>query len=249
MAGTAGRNDWSKAVLVRHGDWFSKIRVNDAPAPLNSFPPPFEKSHAGADQFFRIITAAGSQRFEFFATNSVVGRKKENNLVYAALIQREGDEFRRRFFVHCSTNEFVVPHRLAFLGLFRLNHSEEADPRPTSQRHWLVVEDDDVERVAVLPAGGRNEPVIEWEHHSFRQGALEAEQAGLRGPGVLHPTAFGRFDNCINETAIVIKGVQTFNGVFHAIPFSERHAIEPNGSHANSIRRGAICQQPRRVAR
>jgi hypothetical protein len=62
-------------------------------------------------------------------------------------------------------------------------------------RHGLIVDDDNVQWIAIGATRGRYETVVKWKNHAWRQRPFDAEQAGLGRINVFKTAALGRLND------------------------------------------------------
>src|SRR5438552_371119 len=118
------------------------------------------------------------------------------------------------FFANGHANEAVVATGFPVLALFALDGGNQSHPDQAAGDQRLLIEDENVQGIAVVAFGRRDEPEVEWENHAFGQGSFQLKQPDFWVVGVFDAAAFGSFDYDI-EAASAIESIKALNQVFH----------------------------------
>ncbi len=133
---------------------------------------------------------------EALAAAFVVSHEELSHLVDDRFVDlREGVDIFVIVGMNRDSDQAIVPDCLVIFCLLGFDHPDDPHPEDTTDMRRLVHQDHDVQRVAILPYRGRNEPEVERKAESFRQQTAQGKSFDFRIVVEFIPAAFGRFDN------------------------------------------------------
>lgn len=110
------------------------------------------------------------------------------------------------------SNETIVPHRFAFLGLFGFDHPQQTRRHQAADEGRLVHQDKNIERISIAPERVGQEPKVVGEKRPHRQNSAVPEELPFFIPGKFVPAAFWCVDDNIELARFRIERRQMGKG-------------------------------------
>src|SRR5882762_1150156 len=98
------------------------------------------------------------------------------------------------------------PLFLILLALSGFDHADQPAPYYTTGNDGRVHENKDIERIAVLADGGRNEAKIVGKYHALRQDGRQLQTIAIRVIPVFVAAALGRLDDDLEIARLFVVG-------------------------------------------
>ena len=159
-----------------------------------------DRAQYGSLRFFLAVDAFNLNR-SWFAFEGFVGLEKVLEFFDVVLVDvGEILDIFPAFVFNGYGDHFVV----GFTTIYHVDHCDGAHRDKNARREREGGEDDDVERVAVVPECARSEAIIKRVGSSSVIGAIELDETRLFVDLILIVGAARNFDNCINFCRSVI---------------------------------------------